>query len=378
MRSAEGVAEAIGEPFGGEGHYEGDAVALGSVGGSELVVQQVKIGEFGGESGDEGRDVGSGGSACDELVEGGGEFAGPGEDSAGGEFVGAAAGFIFVCIVGCGGFFGAAFGGGGVFLFDEADVVGPAESAAEGAAGEPCEQGGVFVVEAGADERGDDDLIGKFVEGGELGAGADGGEEFAGACGDEDEVAFERRFFESFKQGILGGGFHEVGFVDDEEFALAAEGAFINFGFFVLCGVAGDFAADDIDGEGCAFGFTALVVIADKFLGDDVQVGVITGFDSAAGFAALAGQREEKVGRQLRNRIPIGRLDGMIAKDSFGKFNGKFEFSDAKGTGENPRAGEATGADGALELRDGARLGLDGEHREKNSRGNRKSKSWKE
>ncbi len=56
-----------------------------------------------------------------------------------------------------------------------------------------------------------------------------------------DEVAFEGELFEGFEEGVLGGDFHEVGFVDDEEFAAAAEGAFVDFGFLVFLGVAGDF-----------------------------------------------------------------------------------------------------------------------------------------
>ncbi len=207
------------------------------------------------------------------------EVAGPGEDTAGGEFVG---GFFVVgfragaVLAGAAAAFLAARSAASAFTLSmrlmslaqwRARPREPRARRARSSASAPP-----MPV---ADETVDDDGFGEFVEHDELGAAADGGEEFAGAGGDEDEVAFGRGFFEGFEEGVLGGGFHEVGFVDDEEFASAAEGAFVDFGFLVFLGVAGDFAADDVDGEGGAFGFAGFVVVADEFFGDEVEVGVV-------------------------------------------------------------------------------------------------------
>ncbi len=153
---AEAGAHAVAEPGAGDAEEEGDAVAFGAVGGGELVAYEGEGGVFGGELADEGGDVGSGGLAACELVEGGGELAGPGEDAAGGEFVGG----FFVVVAG----FGAAFGGAGVDVFDFADVVGPVEGLAEAAVGEASEEGGVIAGEVFAGEAGHDDIGGEGAE----------------------------------------------------------------------------------------------------------------------------------------------------------------------------------------------------------------------
>ena len=173
------------------------------------------------------------------------------------------------------------FAGGGDDVVSD-----PFEGCADRAFGEIGGEFGGGGIDAAVGEFAGDQCGVEGVEADELSAASDGLKERFGLIAKEDDEGSAKGFFERFEQAVLGGGVHQLGFFDDENFAVAEGGLEIGGGDEVL--------ADDVHGK--VFGDGVFLFDAAELAVDRRKIRMIPSGEQTAGIAFSTGRSGFDVG----------------------------------------------------------------------------------